>query len=185
MRGPPCVRGWKDAGPQFPVCKMGSGDLPFTSQLHSLIHTEQRTQTVLLHGGCGGNVRFHLDPLSRWAERLATRGHHAFQVDGLGVLRVRGAAIWPPCPGRLSACPSYVCLGPSLNLRVGPGGAGAQRGAPGVPGRASLASGALSRAVPCNSRPGVVAVAQGVVGRRCGLLTSLLWLLVLQTSPRR
>ena len=64
---------------------------------------------------------FHLDPLSRWAERLATPGHRAFQVDGRGVLRVRGAAIWPPCPGRLSACPSYVCLRPSLSLGAGPG----------------------------------------------------------------
>lgn len=41
MLGPPCVGSWKHAGPRkFPVCKMGSGDLPFTSQLHSLIHTK-------------------------------------------------------------------------------------------------------------------------------------------------
>lgn len=128
---------------------------------------------------------FHLDPLSRWAERLATPGHRAFQVDGPGVLRVRGAAIWPPCPGRLSACPSYVCLRPSLNLGAGPGWRVPRRGALGVPGQGFPAGRALRRAVACHSRPGVVAAARGAPGRLCGLLTGLLWLLVLQTSPRR
>lgn len=103
---------------------------------------------------------FHLDPLSRRAERLATLGYWHSRWMGLVCCGFEGQPSGLRL-GRLSACPSYVCLGPSLNLRVGPGSAGARRGALGGPGRASLAGGPLPRAVPCHSRPGVVAVPGG------------------------
>lgn len=84
-----------------------------------------------------------------------------------------------------SACFPCACLGPSLNLKARPGGSGCEFASVGLRSRWGGAWGPAQ---------GCLLPFQGLVwplwpegwqASRCGFLTGLLWILVLQTSPPR